>query len=527
MMQYVGARYVPKMFNQNGSNEWVQGVQYESLTVVTYLNNSYTSVQNVPSNVGNPADNPEYWVNIGLYGEKFDAMNEAIATAVDNANQAAANSERAIASANGASQQVAALKSSVDANTSGVAELKTSVQENEQGITRLNGKVSSLETNYTAVQGDITALQGEVANVKTTQGTQGDSITALTSSLGKTKTEVTALQTKTGEMETQLNNVTTTTSGLTTKVSGLQVDVQEQGTKIEGLEETVGNLRKGFTSLGDINLMLLADECGIAQSGSTSAITSITAAISAAGGTVTSQAKAGAGFTTSTSYLNMAKSLPKKDYNAILIMGLANDAVGATRSEIFNASNTFLTEIWKLYKGIPVYVVNCSRKIKDMYATHLYDIVLSNGIYFNLNGIYALLNKNNLNEEGNPNTSSATDLSRYILNELKGQQNETLYSVSTSKMILLVQTNKAILNIYTTELNDEGNILINNIPWLFPNTNFTFKTTAIILAGEQKYPALLTINNTGINVEAFELIASSDPIKVMNMVFEIPIYLLG
>ena len=60
--QYIGARYVPKFFNNNGSNEWVSGISYEALTVVTYLNCSYTSVKNVPSNIGAPNVATDYWV---------------------------------------------------------------------------------------------------------------------------------------------------------------------------------------------------------------------------------------------------------------------------------------------------------------------------------------------------------------------------------------------------------------------------------------------------------------------------------
>ena len=65
--QYIGARYVPKIFDNNGSSDWVSGIAYEPLTIVTYMNNSYTSKKPVPSSVGNPADNANYWANTGNY----------------------------------------------------------------------------------------------------------------------------------------------------------------------------------------------------------------------------------------------------------------------------------------------------------------------------------------------------------------------------------------------------------------------------------------------------------------------------
>ena len=76
--QYIGARYVPKIFDNNGSNEWVSGISYEALTVVTYLNNSYTSKKNVPSNIGAPNLNTEYWVNIGNYNAQINELNNRV-----------------------------------------------------------------------------------------------------------------------------------------------------------------------------------------------------------------------------------------------------------------------------------------------------------------------------------------------------------------------------------------------------------------------------------------------------------------
>ena len=62
MRQYIGARYVPKFFEGSDGNNWVANLPYEALTIVTYYNASYTSKKPVPANIGNPADNPEYWV---------------------------------------------------------------------------------------------------------------------------------------------------------------------------------------------------------------------------------------------------------------------------------------------------------------------------------------------------------------------------------------------------------------------------------------------------------------------------------
>lgn len=64
--QYIGARYVPKFFEGvGGSNDWVQGITYEPLTVVTYSGTIYTSKKPVPATVGSPNLNLNYWAVTG------------------------------------------------------------------------------------------------------------------------------------------------------------------------------------------------------------------------------------------------------------------------------------------------------------------------------------------------------------------------------------------------------------------------------------------------------------------------------
>lgn len=77
--QYIGARYVPKFYeNSLGSAEWQSGVIYEPLTIVTYNNNSYTSKKAVPATVGDPSSNPEYWVATGVFNEQLSALSSAV-----------------------------------------------------------------------------------------------------------------------------------------------------------------------------------------------------------------------------------------------------------------------------------------------------------------------------------------------------------------------------------------------------------------------------------------------------------------
>ena len=63
--QYVGARYVPKLMG-----EWNKALQYEALSIVTYMGNSFTSKIPVPANI--EIDNEDYWVNTGNYNAQVE-----------------------------------------------------------------------------------------------------------------------------------------------------------------------------------------------------------------------------------------------------------------------------------------------------------------------------------------------------------------------------------------------------------------------------------------------------------------------
>ena len=79
-LQYIGARYVPKFYDNpdTGDMTWKSGVPYEPLTVVTFGGNSYTSKIPVAGTVGDPASNPAYWAKTGDYNAAIEGLQEEI-----------------------------------------------------------------------------------------------------------------------------------------------------------------------------------------------------------------------------------------------------------------------------------------------------------------------------------------------------------------------------------------------------------------------------------------------------------------
>lgn len=71
--QYIGARYVPVFADPV---EWDNVRQYEALTIVTHLGNSFTSRKPVPAGVD--ITNGEYWVNTGNYNEQVEVYRQQV-----------------------------------------------------------------------------------------------------------------------------------------------------------------------------------------------------------------------------------------------------------------------------------------------------------------------------------------------------------------------------------------------------------------------------------------------------------------
>lgn len=80
--QYIGARYVPTYYQNSldpTSSEWEANVSYDPLTIVSLPNlHSYQSKKFVPSTIGSPASNPEYWYDQGYANVYYQALQDQI-----------------------------------------------------------------------------------------------------------------------------------------------------------------------------------------------------------------------------------------------------------------------------------------------------------------------------------------------------------------------------------------------------------------------------------------------------------------
>ena len=134
--QYIGARYVIKIYENSvdpASAEWESSVNYERLTMVSYNYGSYLSKKDVPASVGNPADNPTYWIQTGFY--------------------------------NG---QIASLQSQIDdINNNKLPDITDSIQDLSDNIGDLSDNIGDLSDLDTTEKSSIVGAINELANAQT------------------------------------------------------------------------------------------------------------------------------------------------------------------------------------------------------------------------------------------------------------------------------------------------------------------------------------------------------------------------
>lgn len=73
VLQYIGARYIPKFADPI---KWDKNKYYESLTVVLWQGNTYTSKQAVPAGVD--IFNTEYWALTSNFNAQAEAYRKEV-----------------------------------------------------------------------------------------------------------------------------------------------------------------------------------------------------------------------------------------------------------------------------------------------------------------------------------------------------------------------------------------------------------------------------------------------------------------
>ena len=180
--QYIGARYVPKIYDNpdDNTNNWKQGVEYEPLTMVSYAGGAYTSKVPVPASADNPADARQYWAYMGSSSGQITTNTNNISRiqhAIANATEAGniCTSARAINDyvwIDGTLYRCTAAIAVNDAYVEGInitpitdmATALNAIQAISADITDIQGDILTIEDSITTLDGKITDLETELSD---------------------------------------------------------------------------------------------------------------------------------------------------------------------------------------------------------------------------------------------------------------------------------------------------------------------------------------------------------------------------
>lgn len=180
--QYIGARYVPKIYDNpdDNTNNWKQGVEYEPLTMVSYAGGAYTSKVPVPASAANPADAPQYWAYMGSSSgqittntNNISRIQHAIANATEVGN--VCTSARAVNDyvwIDGTLYRCTAAIAVNEAYVEGInitpitdmATALNAIQAISADVTDIKGEILTIEGTLTTLDGKISDLETELSD---------------------------------------------------------------------------------------------------------------------------------------------------------------------------------------------------------------------------------------------------------------------------------------------------------------------------------------------------------------------------
>ena len=261
--QYIGARYVPVFAEPI---EWDINKPYESLTIVTYQGNSYTSKCAVPG--GTDITNTRYWAKTGDYNAQVAEYREAVGDlstqvtgfAQDNAefrekitqydkDNAAMKNEVAAATA-----RVDDLASRVDSAEADIDSLQATTNQHTQKLADLEAADTHLAQSIAENDTDIANMQtkdvqhdSEISAIKTVNDQQGAAIAQNTADIAQNKKNIADNARNIAENAAEIAKHANTLKEHTADLAALHRDVQDNKTAIAKNASDIVGLRADLT----------------------------------------------------------------------------------------------------------------------------------------------------------------------------------------------------------------------------------------------------------------------------------------
>ena len=268
---YVGARYVPKFADPI---EWDTERGYESLTIVTYKGESYTSKCPVPPGID--IKNERYWALTGAYNAQveeyknqvkdlsqqvtgFAADNKEFRDKITQYDKDNAEMKNAVAST---VARVDALAERVDNADAAISDLQAGQAQTVKDIAALEAKDADLQRQITSNDTDISAIQAKdreqdarLSAIETVNDAQAATITQNTQDIARNTENIQDNAASIAVNSKELAKHAEQLKDHAAQLSVLHKEVTDNHTAIERLTSVTDGLRADLTE----------DEAKIAQ----------------------------------------------------------------------------------------------------------------------------------------------------------------------------------------------------------------------------------------------------------------------
>lgn len=269
--QYVGARYVPKFADPI---EWDTERGYESLTIVTYKGESYTSKCPVPPGID--IKNERYWALTGAYNAQveeyknqvkdlsqqvtgFASDNKEFREKITQFEKDNAEMKNSVAST---VARVDALAERVDNADAAISDLQAGQAQTVKDIAALEAKDADLQRQITSNDTDISAIQAKdreqdarLSAIETVNDAQAATITQNTQDIARNTTNIQDNAANIAVNSKELAKHAEQLKDHAAQLTVLHKEVTDNHTAIERLTSVTDGLRADLTE----------DEAKIAQ----------------------------------------------------------------------------------------------------------------------------------------------------------------------------------------------------------------------------------------------------------------------
>lgn len=269
--QYVGARYVPKFADPI---EWDTERGYESLTIVTFKGESYTSKCPVPPGID--IKNERYWALTGAYNAQveeyknqvkdlsqqvtgFASDNKEFRDKITQYDKDNAEMKNSVAST---VARVDALAERVDNADAAISDLQTGQAQTVKDIAALEAKDADLQRQISSNDTDISAIQAKdreqdarLSAIETVNDAQAATLTQNTQDIARNTTNIQDNAASIAVNSKELAKHAEQLKDHAAQLSVLHKEVTDNHTAIERLTSVTDGLRADLTE----------DEAKIAQ----------------------------------------------------------------------------------------------------------------------------------------------------------------------------------------------------------------------------------------------------------------------